>query len=290
MKKIKKNTKKNNNKKLTKAQIYAKYGIEYKAGYITAPVFGRIRPLLVNGNSKIGKGAYHYSILPTNKYFTVEINGKEYTVKGSCPCTCTGKNGKPNCYATKGNYNYKSVIKSLAIKTLLSYEFLDWIQRAIMAQIEADNIKLVRIHAAGDFFSVEYANMWRAIVEAFPGVTFWTYTKNKAAEKAFDGLVNGNIVKSFLPNGKMNFGHCDHVINMYHVLKASGKKVHICFCGIEEYAHIPVKHCTDCHGCAENDYVLFIEHSTEYKAHLDPLFPELVKLILSQDNETEKAA
>lgn len=275
--------------KETKKEIYAHYGIEYKDGKIFSPLFKWINPVLVNGNAKIGKGAYHFSTLPTNKEYSVTIDGKEYTVKGTCPCSCVNKDGKSICYATKGNYNFKTVIRSLAKKTLIAYNDLTWLERAIMAQIEADNIKLVRIHAAGDFFSMEYAAMWRHIVDSFPAVTFWTYTKNHAAEKAFDGCKNGNIVKSFLPNGKFNFGHCDHVMTMYHALKEAGKTVHICFCGIEKYAGIPAKHCTDCHSCAECDYVLFIEHSTDYKAEKDPLFPALVSLILSQETESKAA-
>lgn len=277
--------------KLTKKEIYAKHGIIYdtKTQKIEAPIFGFIPPVLVNGNEKIGKGAYHYSMLPTNREYKLVIDGKEYTVKGTCLCTCMNENGDITCYATKGNYNFKSVLRSLAKKTILTYEYMDFIERAIMAQIEADNIKLCRIHAAGDFFSIEYAEMWKRIASAFPGTTFWTYTKNKAAENVFDGMENANIVKSFLPNGTMNFGHCDHIINMYNVLKAAGKKVHICFCGIEKYAGIAPKHCTDCHGCAENDYVLFIEHSTDYQAEKDPLFPTVVALILSQDNVSAAA-
>jgi len=274
-------------KKASKKEIYAKYDIKYdpKTGKIYSLLFGWIRPLLVDGNAKIGKGAYHFSTLPTNRIYSVDIDGKHYDVKGTCNCTCMGADGKISCYATKGNYNFQSVIRSLAKKTLLCYESLDFVRRAIMAQIEADNIKLVRIHAAGDFFSMEYALMWKTIVDTFPGVVFWTYTKNKACESVFDTCANGNIVKSFLPNGKMNFGHCDHIMAMYELLKASGKKVHICFCGIEKYAGIPAKHCTNCHSCATCDYVLFIEHSTDYQAEKDPLFPALVEMILAQDLE-----
>lgn len=270
---------------MNKKEIYANYGIEYKAGKILAPEFGYIRPLLVNGNAKIGKGAYHFSTLPTNRTFNIDIDGRNYSVKGTCPCTCMDQDGKTTCYATKGNYNFRSVIRSLAKKTVLCYDHMSFVENAIKAQIQADNIQLCRIHAAGDFFSLEYAAMWRRIAEMFPGVTFWTYTKNKAAENAFNGMNNANIVKSFLPNGKVNFGHCDHIISMYHVLKKSGKKVHICFCGIEKAAGIAPRHCTDCHGCAENDYVLFIEHSTDYQAEKDPLFPALVALIMSQDDD-----
>ena len=278
--------------RITKKDIYAKHGIAYRAsdGKILSPLFGWIKPLLVDGNKKIGRGAYHFSTLPTNRFYNVVIDGKDYNVRGTCNCTCMNADGKISCYATKGNYNFKSVIASLAKKTLLCYQNLDFVRRAIMAQIEADNIKLVRIHAAGDFYSMEYALMWKSIVDNFPAVTFWTYTKNKACESVFDTCANGNIVKSFLPNGKMNFGHCDHIMEMYEMLKTAGKSVHICFCGIEKYAGIPAKHCTNCHSCATCDYVLFIEHSTDYKAEKDKLFPTLVQMILAQDESESNAA
>ena len=102
--------------KLTKKEIYAKHGIIYdtKTQKIEAPIFGFIPPVLVNGNEKIGKGAYHYSMLPTNREYKLVIDGKEYTVKGTCLCTCMNENGDITCYATKGNYNFKSVLRSLA--------------------------------------------------------------------------------------------------------------------------------------------------------------------------------
>ena len=135
--------------------------------------------------------------------------------------------------------------------------------------------------------------MWKRIAIAFPGTVFWTYTKVKQFETLFDGLENANIVKSIidiLGIDGFNYGHCDYIMMCYKVLKAAGFKVHVCFCGIEEYAKIDTEHCTNCKSCSECDYVLFIEHSTEYKAEEDPLFPELVKMILSQERSTRKAA
>ncbi len=35
-----------------------------------------------------------------------------------------------------------------------------------------------RIHVSGDFYSVEYVNSWRKIIEARPDVTFYTYTRS----------------------------------------------------------------------------------------------------------------
>lgn len=269
----------NSVKRISKKEIYAKYGIEYKAGKIFVPLFGWRRPLLVNGNEKIGKGAWHYSQLPTGRVYKIDIDGVEYEVKGTCPCNCQG------CYATKGNYNFKSVIRSLAMKTIIARQYPDFLERAIMAQIEADNIKLLRIHAAGDFFSVEYALMWQRIAIAFPNTVFWTYTKNRDCENIFDGLSNANIVKSIIHGFGFNFGHCDYILKVYRALVSMGKSVYICKCGIDKN-----QHCTKCHGCATHDYVLFIEHSTEYVAEKDPCFEELKAIIENQATPEEMAA
>lgn len=178
-------------KKTTKAEAaykkecYARHGIEYICedgkDYINAPVFGKIKPLLVNGNEKIGEGVYHFSTLPTTAEFTAEINGLTFSERGTCPCSCKG------CYATKGNYNYNSTKASLLIKTRLVRVGIDFVKRAILAQIEADQISFIRIHASGDFFSVEYVEMWKEIVKASPSCTFWTYTKY---ELTYPALIN----------------------------------------------------------------------------------------------------
>lgn len=258
-------------KKSSKKEIYKSHGIEYKNGKILAPVFGWINPLLVDGNTKLGKGVWTYSTLPTNQIYNVVINGMSFAVKGTCPCFCHG------CYATKGNYNFSSVVNSLAVKTILARDYIDFVRAAIIAQIEADGIQLLRIHASGDFFSAEYIEMWREIVKACPACVFWTYTKNPAAENAFDDMDNINIVKSIIPGIGFNFGKCAYILKAYEALKVAGKSVYICRCGIDKN-----QHCTNCKGCSKNEFVLFIEHSTGYDAEKDPLFPLVKALIESQ--------
>lgn len=261
-------------KKESKKAIYARYGIEYENGKIRSSKYGLVNELLIDGNAKIGKGCFHFSTLPTNKDFTVIVNGKEYIVKGTCACDC------PGCYATKGNYRFQSTKNSLGIRTLLAREELDFVERAIMAQIEADNIQAVRIHASGDFCGVEYVAMWQRIIKTNPGVKFWTYTKVKAFENAFDQFENANIVKSVIPGSGFNFGHCDYVESVYNKLTSENKTVHICKCGIDKN-----QHCTNCKGCSVNEYVLFIEHSTDYKAESDPNLARIRALIEKQENE-----
>ena len=255
-------------------QIYLSYNIIYKSGKIFHPVLGWIPELLVNGNSKIGKGVYHFSTLPTNQMFDVVINQTEYEIKGTCPCSCEG------CYATKGNYNYPSVRNALGIRTWLVYNDLDFLYRAIRAQIEIYEIKYIRIHASGDFCSDEYINMWVDICLNYPGTLFWSYTKNRNAEASFDSVENGNIVKSLIPGKGFNFGHCDYIIMLYDYLTSIGKTVYICRCGIDKN-----QHCINCKGCLTHEYVLFIEHSTEYNAESDPHFEIIKQIIENQANQ-----
>lgn len=255
---------------MSKAAIYKEYGIEYKAGKILSPI-GWISELMIDGNSKIGKGVFHFSTLPGTKKFTANINGKDYQVKGTCICDCVG------CYAMTGNYRFQSTINALAVRTIIAREYTDFCKRAILAQIKANDIKTVRIHASGDFFNFEYTAMWIEIVNACKDTLFWTYTKNKNAENAFSSFDNANIVKSVIPGIGLNFGHCDYIKSTFDKLKADNKSVYICRCGVDKN-----QHCTNCKGCATHDYVLFIEHSTSYKAAADPAFNELKNIIENQ--------
>lgn len=256
----------------TKKDIYKEYGIDYdtKTGKIVSPI-GSVNKLLINGNAKIGKGVYHFSTLPGTAVFNATINGVNYQVNGTCVCDCVG------CYAETGNYRFQTTINALAMRTIIAREYTDFCKRAILAQIKADKIKTVRIHASGDFFNFQYVAMWLEIVSTCKEVTFWTYTKNKNYETAFDSFSNANIVKSIIDGIGLNYGHCDYILDTYKKLKAAGKKVYICKCGTD-----PQQHCTNCKGCALNDYVLFIEHSTAYQAAQDPAFPALKSEIEKQ--------
>ena len=265
--------------RITKRDIYREYGIEYfKAGknawHINTPI-GHIPPVLVDGNDKIGKGVFHFSTLPGDLIYCVTLaNGETVEMRGTCAGTCAGG------YCVNGHYKRRQSVKnSLANKTELAREHMDFLKRAILAQIKADNIKFVRIHVTGDFFSRAYLNTWIEIIKANPDTTFWTYTKETAAENAFDSLPNANIVKSNIPEIGYNFGRAKYIIDIYNFLKGIGKPVYICRCGMD-----PNQHCTNCKGCAKSEYVLFLEHGTDYNAAVDPDFPALCKLIESQGN------
>lgn len=259
--------------KITKKAVYAKYGIEYNNDHIVSPV-GMITELLKEGNGKTGKQVYTFSILPGTGIVTIDINGKETDVKGTCVCNCAG------CYAKTGRYNCDNVIYSLAINTYLVNNYPDFVQRCIMAQLEYIGRGEIRIHAAVDFNTANpdrYAAMWYGIAKKNNAFRFWTYTKVKRFECLFDSLKNANIVKSVIPGIGINYGHCDYIINAYYTLLEMGESVYICKCGIDKN-----QHCERCGVCATYKYVLFVEHSTGYNAAKDPLFDKLCEIVNNQ--------
>lgn len=227
--------------------------------------------LLVDGNEKIGKGVFHFSTLPGTMGYTHSKLG--FTTTGTCPCDCIG------CYGKSGNYTrYKSIYDSLAIRTLIARNDPQFLVEEIDKQIKKQNIKAVRIHATGDFFSEEYVYAWCQIAIKNPETLFWTYTKANFPElKILDSLPNVNIVSSIIPGKGFNFGHCDYIIDLYNTLIAAGETPYICKCGTDKN-----QHCNNCDGCRKHKYVLFIEHSTGYKAENDPLFIDIKQLINSQ--------
>lgn len=258
---------------ITKKAVYAKYGIEFNNGKIISPV-GNISELLKEGNGKTGKQVYTFSLLPGNGEYTTCLAGKEVTTKATCACNCSG------CYAQTGRYNCDNVIRSMFINTYLVNNHIDFVKRCIMAQLETIGRGEVRIHAAGDFNTVnpdEYAGMWKEIAKTNNAFRFWTYTKVKKFENLFDDLKNANIVKSVIPGIGFNFGRCEYIINAYYTLKDLGKSVYICKCGIDKN-----QHCERCGVCATYKYVLFIEHSTGYNAEKDPLYNKLIEIVNNQ--------
>lgn len=244
---------------MTKKEIYKNYGIEYKSGKIL--YHGKwISELLKEGNSKTGKRVYTWSMTPGTN--------------GTCICDCIG------CYAETGFYQMENVKKALALNTSIVNDDINFFYSAISAQLETIGSGEIRIHAAGDFNTKnpqEYANTWYRIVKENPSFLFWTYTKMKEYETLFDSLPNGNIVKSVIDGIGFNFGHCGYIIDTYKKLKAIGASVYICRCGIDKN-----QHCEKCGHCGKAQFVLFIEHSTAYKAEQDARYQELRELIESQ--------
>ena len=65
----------------------------------------------------------------------------------------------------------------------------------MIAEFKADCVKkdapmLFRIHWDGDFFSDEYTQAWRMVIEEQPDIQFWVYTRVKSAALILNNLDN----------------------------------------------------------------------------------------------------
>lgn len=83
---------------------------------------------------------------------------------------------KKYCYACKGFYHMPTVKKSHARSLELTKTF--GFQATLFNEIRRRNIKRVRIHATGDFYSLEYFSKWVFLAEKLPDVEFHAYTKS----------------------------------------------------------------------------------------------------------------
>lgn len=82
----------------------------------------------------------------------------------------------------------------------------------------------------------------------------------------------------------LNFGHADYIANAWEKMTARGDDVHVCKCGID-----PNHHCAGCAACSKHEYVLFLEHSTAYKAFEDPAIERVREIIAKQDEKEKKS-
>ena len=261
---------------MSKKAFFATYGIEYRAKdqKILAP-WGQWVRLPLTWGSKTH--CFSWSTLAGTKQWEVTFNGEKTVMKGTCPMQCA------HCYGCAGRYAMASVYNANAWRTYAARYFPEWLEKAITAQINWGRngraLAFVRVHITGDFFSAEYVEMWKRIKEACPNTRMWAYTKNKAAEDAFDDVEGFNIVKSLVPGFGLNYGHIDYVLKVYRALRAAGIETHICRCCIDGN-----QHCDTCRACQDLRHVLFVEHGSDYKAAADPLYGELVEVVESAEN------
>jgi hypothetical protein len=265
-------------KRIKWAEHFKKWGIEYKNNKINSPLGWICKPLK-KGNGKLGETVWSWSILPGTGFYDVEINGREYHIKGTCICDCK------DCYAKTGHYVRGTVRRSLAINTILANDYLPFLRKVLCAMLEAieeasegDEAGELRVHVAGDFMTTNefaYMAMWQNIMHLYPGIRAWTYTKIEEAQSVFDDCENANVVRSVIPGCGVNYGPCGYVMKTYKKLKASGASVAVCPCGVDD-----TRHCAGCTGCSNHTYTLFLLHSTnDYDAKKDPDFPEFCDFV-----------
>lgn len=82
------------------------------------------------------------------------------------------------CYAASIEARYKNVLAAhyKNADALKSCKSIQEMAQLILDNLD-DKIKVVRIHASGDFYSVDYFKAWVLVAQARPEITFFAYTK-----------------------------------------------------------------------------------------------------------------
>lgn len=79
--------------------------------------------------------------------------------------------------------------------------------------------RIFRIHWDGDFFNKDYAHAWRATIQAFPHIKFWTYTRSFFVVSVLHDLPN---LKLYLSIDRDNAQQAGYVIVSYPTVLLAG--------------------------------------------------------------------
>jgi len=137
------------------------------------------RKVFVIGNSKLGKQVAIFSLPPVK---TCKVTKWCYS----------------NCYAMKANFQFKTVIEANEDRYQMSKR-KDFVTRAVAELKAMKNVRYVRLHTAGDFYSAEYVMKWMQIAFQCKDKQFLAYTKRydlKEALEKFNRLPNVHIFES----------------------------------------------------------------------------------------------
>ena len=137
---------------------------------------------------------------------------------GSCPKATTGKGGclevrashyVPTCYMSKIVSRYPAVALSLDFNSMMLQnaskdEMIDILTNTMNTFVDSCNEDEMyfKIHYSGDIFSAEYAAAWNEVIQEFPEVYFWTYTRSFEFVPA---LLGGGNLSIYLSCDPVNF-------------------------------------------------------------------------------------
>lgn len=110
--------------------------------------------------------------------------------------TCPGASGlcRARCYAKRGFFRTGGVDRAYTrnYEYSLTDQFVDWMLNELTYRM----VNTVRIHVAGDFYSIEYIDKWINIIESAKRCTFFAYTRSWRKDEMLPALIR----LSKLPN------------------------------------------------------------------------------------------
>ena len=188
-----------------------------------------------------------------NKKLNTSILSFSLPSISTCGQYCKG------CYDIRA-MRYTSARKKRYVNYSMAYHKRDELKALILKQIKnSRTCEFVRLHVGGEFFSMEYVNMWQSICkevkEENPDIRFYTYTKSIFTKFLKEAGIN--VVRSIYPEG-YNYG------NLAYVRKMS-KQYKGIICPVTVMASlkkkVPDQYCgKECTACMFKENVFFVKH------------------------------
>lgn len=150
--------------------------------------------IVAGDNIKLGKNIGTWSTLMGNDVYTVNINGTEMKIPGTCGDHCKGC--KKACYVKK-SYRYPSVIKCHARNTLAIRD-TEKCFKDLDGQLtrKRKKFEIVRIDQSGEVENKKQFIMWEMLATGHQETIFYIYTKNY--EVATSELLGGHVPENMV--------------------------------------------------------------------------------------------
>jgi len=132
-------------------------------------------------NDKMRKTSKENNIRLYN--FGITAYKSHSTGKITCPFA---KDCVSICYARKGSFIWTNTKRAYEKRYLLTKDG-ELFKAKLTEAITRRKATHIRIHDSGDFYNFEYINNWVEIINEFPEVIFYAYTKSKVL---FDKVKN----------------------------------------------------------------------------------------------------
>jgi hypothetical protein len=129
-------------------------------------------PLLVRGSGKLSRRP-HYVLVRGNDKIGDEIFAFNLPAVDSCPGMSAGCS---SCYAQRGRWVFSKVRE--ALRRNFEQSKLPFFTERIIAEVRHRRVRVVRIHASGDFYSTTYIRSWLRVARNCGNVIFYSYTRS----------------------------------------------------------------------------------------------------------------
>ena len=153
---------------------------------------------VIQGNEKLGKSIWNISLLPGDDPLTLKDGTQLTNIAGTCDGCCEGCKG--DCYAiNSAKQHHNVVIKAWGENTMLAREDMDIFFAELQVAIDRNEIKVLRVHVGGEFFSLEYMLEMIRFILRNPDVEFYFYTKRYEWLEETEDEFGGDLEKA-IPN------------------------------------------------------------------------------------------